>query len=100
MCPNAAAVIAVGACAWDGGLVKSNPNPTGALGLQEPAPGIKVVNLGWCPHNPVDTAALLVHWLTFNEMRGLDHYHHQKRFEAWNSFQNRQSRRQAVATAR
>ncbi|MFZ0739716.1 MAG: hypothetical protein WAM96_21655, partial [Candidatus Acidiferrales bacterium] len=32
VCSKAAANIAVGACAWDGGLVRSNPNPTGALG--------------------------------------------------------------------
>ena len=34
VCTNAAGNIAVGACAWDGGLVRSKPNPTGALGLQ------------------------------------------------------------------
>ena len=32
VCGNAAATIAVGACAFDGGLVRSKPNPTGALG--------------------------------------------------------------------
>ncbi len=32
VCGNAAATIAVGACAFDGGLVRSAPNPTGALG--------------------------------------------------------------------
>src|SRR5208282_2125173 len=31
VCGSAAANIAVGACAWDGGLVRANPNPTGAL---------------------------------------------------------------------
>ncbi len=28
VCTNSAANIAVGACAWDGGLVRANPNPT------------------------------------------------------------------------
>jgi hypothetical protein len=37
--------IAVGACAWDGGLVRSNPNPTGALGLQDAVPGSRK---SWC----------------------------------------------------
>ncbi len=41
VCRNAAASIAVGACAWDGGLVRANPNPTGAVGLEEAVPGIK-----------------------------------------------------------
>jgi hydrogenase small subunit len=74
VCTNAAANIAVGACAWDGGLVRSNPNPTGAVGLQEAVPGLKVINLGGCPHNPANTAAVLVHYLTFHEMPALDQF--------------------------
>jgi len=72
VCGGAAAVIAVGACAWDGGLVRSNPNPTGAVGLQEAVPGVNVVNLPGCPHNSVNTAAVLVHYLTFGELPALD----------------------------
>jgi len=74
VCTHAAACIAVGACAWDGGLVRSNPNPTGAVGLQEAVPGIKVVNLGGCPHNVANTAAVIVHYLTLHEMPALDQY--------------------------
>jgi hydrogenase small subunit len=75
VCANAAVNIAVGACAWDGGLVRSNPNPTGAIGLQEAVPGLKnLVNLGGCPHNPANTAAVLVHYLTFHELPALDQY--------------------------
>ncbi len=74
VCSNSAANIAVGACAWDGGLVRANPNPTGALGLEEAVPGVPVVNLGGCPHNVANTAAVLVHYLTFHEMPALDPY--------------------------
>ena len=74
VCRNAAATIAVGACAFDGGLVRSNPNPTGALGVQEAVPGIKVINMAGCPHNPANTAAVLVHYLTFNDLPALDQY--------------------------
>lgn len=75
VCSNAALNIAVGACAWDGGLVRSNPNPTGAVGLQEALPGLKkVVNLGGCPHNPANTAAVLMHYLTFHDLPALDEY--------------------------
>lgn len=74
VCANAAANIAVGACAWDGGLVRANPNPTGAVGLQEAVPGVPVVNLGGCPHNVANTAAVIVHYLTFHEMPALDQY--------------------------
>jgi len=72
VCGSAAATIAVGACAWDGGLPRANPNPTGAVGLHEAVPGIKIVNLPGCPHNSVNTAAVLVHYLTFNELPALD----------------------------
>ncbi len=74
VCKDAAAVIAVGACAWDGGLVAASPNPTGAVGLQAVLPGIQVVNLGGCPHNPVNTAAVLTHYITFGQMPALDSY--------------------------
>jgi hydrogenase small subunit len=74
VCTNSAFNIAVGACAWDGGLVRSNPNPTGAVGLEEAVPGITVVNLGGCPHNPANTAAVLVHYLTFHDLPALDQY--------------------------
>jgi len=69
VCRNAAATIAVGACAFDGGLVRAAPNPTGALGVQEALPGVKVMNMAGCPHNPANTAAALVHFLTFNDLR-------------------------------
>jgi hydrogenase small subunit len=74
VCSNSALNIAVGACAWDGGIPYAKPNPTGARGLQDALPGVRVVNLGGCPHNPANTAAVLVHYLTFGEMPALDQY--------------------------
>jgi len=74
VCRGGAATIAVGACAFDGGLVRAKPNPTGALGVQEAVPGIKVINMAGCPHNPANTAAVLVHYLTFNDLPALDQY--------------------------
>lgn len=74
VCGNAAATISVGACAFDGGLVRAKPNPTGALGIHEAVPGIKVINMSGCPHNPANTAAVLVHYLTFNDLPPLDSY--------------------------
>lgn len=75
VCSRAAATIAVGACAWDGGLVRAAPNPTGAVGVEEAVPSATVVNMGGCPHNPVNTAALLVYYLTFNALPPLDSFH-------------------------
>jgi hydrogenase small subunit len=43
VCPNAAATIAAGACAWDGGLVRAHPNPTGAVGISEAVPEANVI---------------------------------------------------------
>jgi hydrogenase small subunit len=69
---NAAVTIAVGACAWDGGLVQHGP--TEGKGVQDVVPGAKVINLGGCPHNPANTVAVLVHYLTFKEMPALDRF--------------------------
>ena len=69
---NAAATLAVGACAWDGGLVQHGP--TEGEGVQDVVPEANVVNLGGCPHNSANTVAVLVHYLTFKEMPALDQY--------------------------
>jgi hydrogenase small subunit len=74
VCTNAAATIAAGACAWFGGLVAASPNPTGAVGISQAVPQAKVINLGGCPQNPVNTAAVLVHYLTFGELPAVDQY--------------------------
>jgi hydrogenase small subunit len=42
--------------------------------VQDVVPGANVVNLGGCPHNPANTVAVLVHYLTFGEMPALDQY--------------------------
>lgn len=72
VCTNAAATIALGACAWDGGFPAAGP--TGAVGVERVVPGIKVVNLGGCPQNPANTAAVVVHYLTFGQLPALDRY--------------------------
>ena len=69
---NAAWTLAVGACAWDGGLVQHGP--TSGQGVQDVVPAANVVNLGGCPHNSANTVAVLVHYLTFGEMPALDQY--------------------------
>jgi hydrogenase small subunit len=62
--PKAAAVIAVGSCAVDGGWVAGNPNPAGATGVSAycATKGFKtpVVNLPTCPVNPEWVVAVLV----------------------------------------
>jgi hydrogenase small subunit len=62
--PNAAAIIAVGSCAVDGGWVKANPNLAGAIGIGEylAKEGIKtpVINLPTCPVNPEWIVAMVI----------------------------------------
>ncbi len=72
MAANAALVIAVGACAWDGGFPRLGP--TGAVGTGDIIGSSKLVNLGGCPHNVANTAAVLVHYLTFGSAPALDQY--------------------------
>ena len=73
VCRDAALTIAIGACAWDGGLVAQGP--TGAVGVDAAVPGLPaLINLGGCPHNVANTAAVLVHYLTFGEPPALDRY--------------------------
>ena len=69
VCGKALATIAVGACAWDGGWPGAAPNPTGAVGVKEAAPGVKnLINLPGCPMNVANLTAVIVHFLTFNEL--------------------------------
>jgi hydrogenase small subunit len=67
--PGARAVIALGSCAWDGGLAAASPNLTGAVGVQSAVPGLaNFIALPGCPSNVVNLAATIVHLLTFNEL--------------------------------
>lgn len=72
VCGNAAATIAVGNCAWDGGLSAAQPNPTGAIGVKDAVPGITLINLPGCPMNVQNLTAVIVHYLTFGTLPATD----------------------------
>jgi hydrogenase small subunit len=73
VCGSALATIAVGSCAWDGGLAAAAPNPTGAVGVAQAVPGLSpLIALPGCPMNVVNLTATLVHYLTFNELPPTD----------------------------
>ncbi|MGB5964701.1 MAG: hydrogenase small subunit, partial [Sulfurimonadaceae bacterium] len=76
---NAAAVIAVGSCAYDGGVVAAAPNPTGAVGVSEALGRDDIINLPQCPVNPVNIVGTLLHYLMFEEFPELD----EKRRPKW-----------------
>ncbi|MFA6188420.1 MAG: hydrogenase small subunit [Sulfuricurvum sp.] len=69
---NAAAVIAVGSCAFDGGVVAAAPNPTGAVGVSEALGRSDIINLPGCPVNPINIVGTLLHFMMFEEFPKLD----------------------------
>lgn len=69
---NAAAVIAVGSCAYDGGVVAAEPNPTGAVGVAEALGRRDIINLPGCPVNPINIVGTLLHYIMFDEFPKLD----------------------------
>jgi hydrogenase small subunit len=70
---SAAAIgtIAVGSCAFDGGLSAAAGGATGAVGVGQVAQG-RLVALPGCPVNPWNLAATIVHFLTFKELPPTD----------------------------
>ena len=63
--PKAKAVVAYGTCAAFGGVQAAKPNPTGAMGVNEcfGAKGIKAINIGGCPPNPLNLVGTPVAFL-------------------------------------
>ena len=73
VCGNALMTIAVGTCAWDGGLAAAVPNPTGAKGVKDALPGLtNLINLPGCPVNAFNIAATLVTYLTNQQWPSTD----------------------------
>lgn len=69
---NAAAVLSVGSCALDGGVVAAEPNPTGAVGVAEALGRGDIINLPGCPVNPINVVGTLLHYIMFDELPKLD----------------------------
>ena len=60
---NAKAVISVGSCAAFGGIPGANPNPTGAVAIDEIITDKPVINIAGCPPIPEVITASLVYTL-------------------------------------
>ena len=69
---NAAAVLSIGSCAFDGGVVAAAPNPTGAVGVSEALGRDDIINLPGCPVNPINIVGTLLHYVMFDELPKLD----------------------------
>ena len=72
VCDGALATIAVGSCAFDGGLPAAAGGPTGAVGVSGVVPGGQLVSLPGCPLNVENLTATIVHYLTFNQWPATD----------------------------
>ena len=71
VCKQAAATIAIGACATYGGVQAAAPNPGGYKGVGE-AIGIKTVNIAGCPPNPINFVGTVVNFLLLGKLPALD----------------------------
>ena len=75
---NAAAIIAAGSCAVDGGFVAGYPNPMGAEGIAQfcKRNGIEtpVVNVPSCPVNPARMVAVIVQYLLTETLPALNEF--------------------------
>ncbi|MCE2941595.1 MAG: hydrogenase small subunit [Gemmatimonadota bacterium] len=69
---DAAAVVAVGACAHWGNVQAARPNPTGAVGVADIIKDKPVVNIAGCPPIGDVITATLVHYVTFGRVPELD----------------------------
>jgi len=70
--PYALVFVAVGTCAAFGGLPKANPNPTGAVAVEDVVRSKPVINVPGCPANPDVLMGILVHYLVFGRLPDLD----------------------------
>ncbi len=68
---GALATIAVGSCAFDGGISTAAGGQTGAVGAGRVASG-RLISLPGCPVNAANLAATIVHYLTFKELPACD----------------------------
>ena len=75
---NAAAVIAAGSCAVDGGFCAAYPNPAGAEGiqkyLQDNGVDTPVINVPSCPVNPATLVAVIVQYLLTGTLPELNEF--------------------------
>lgn len=69
---DAAAIIAVGTCATYGGLPHANPNPTGAVSVEDIITDKPIINVPGCPPIPMVITGVLAHFLTFGRIPELD----------------------------
>ncbi|HWR16583.1 MAG TPA: hydrogenase small subunit [Terriglobales bacterium] len=71
---KAAAVVSMGSCASWGGVPSADPNPTGAVGIDQIITDKPVVNLPGCPPNPYNLLGVVLEFVTLGKLPALDQY--------------------------
>lgn len=69
---GAALVIAVGSCAFYGGIPAARPNPTEAVGVRSVVKGKPLVNIPACPMNPANLMGTILHYAMTSQPPALD----------------------------
>lgn len=77
---GAAAIVAVGTCAAFGGLPHADPNPTGAVSVQDIVKDKPIINVPGCPPIPIVISGVLAHFLTFETLPEVDEHRRPKAF--------------------
>jgi hydrogenase small subunit len=77
---GAKAIIAWGSCASNGGVQSAEPNPTGAVPIDQVLNGTPIIKVPGCPPIAEVMAGVLVHILTFDRFPVLDGYGRPKAF--------------------
>jgi hydrogenase small subunit len=72
VCDGAVATIAVGSCAFDGGLAGATGGSTGAVGVGRIVSNATLITLPGCPVNVENLTATIVHYLTFKALPATD----------------------------
>lgn len=69
---DAKAIIAVGTCAAYGGIPKADPNPTGAVSVEDIIKDKPIINVPGCPPIPVVMTGVIAQIVTFGTLPELD----------------------------
>jgi hydrogenase small subunit len=75
---QAGAIIAIGSCASWGGIPSADPNPTGAVGVDDIIKNKPVVNLPGCPPNPYTLLGVVFQFARNGTLPELDELHRPK----------------------
>lgn len=75
---QAGAIIAIGSCASWGGVPSADPNPTGAVGVDDIIKNKPIVNIPGCPPNPYTLLGVVFQFARKGTLPELDELHRPK----------------------